>query len=142
MRLFTLVLVATFNFSSLVVRVPQWQSNASVWTAATISDPQSPSALVNAGRAIDGSSLRSVDGRSLVWLEDLLTLPIPAWLPDQERQGYVQGRLNLAIMVNAMGDKNTALAIALGAIRIAPAMFAKAPKPWAGVTQTVRLDTR
>lgn len=117
--LYTLVL---YHATTLPRRISEWHSNQTIWRAAARTDNNDPRALVNAAVAINGQSVFPSQ-TVIAYYERLISLPIPAFLPDQERQGYVQGYMNYSAILGKLRQYAKADALANRAERTAPSIF-------------------
>lgn len=82
----TLVFV---HLAVLYQRLPDWNSDISIWVAAVKAEPKDPWNLNNAAHFTH-------DNRSMNWLIKITQLDIPHWLPIDEREPYYIGYLSLA----------------------------------------------
>lgn len=103
-----------FNVFRVSARLPDWQSNQTIWHAAMVADPDDPSALTNASHA---------EHDALEPLYQLCLLEPPDWLPDQERQPYIDGLINLSNIAFAFDEGKASRAVAARAVHMAPTLF-------------------
>ena len=99
MRNVIFILIVLFYLIVISIRLPDWDSNKTIWVAAAKTDSLDPWNLNNAAHFTH-------DNRSTAWLYQLVNLDIPKWLPIADREPYYIGYNSLANSLRASGFIN------------------------------------
>ena len=119
-----LLLVLTLLTWKDGARLPAWASDELVWHAAFVSDPQSPWAIDN---CVHTAVVMSEHQQEQILLWGALQ-GIPRWMPDEERQPYLDAEMSLAGLYEHEGRLNDAQIVMNHALK-------RAPKLWRWRTQ-------
>lgn len=96
-----LLIIILFYLITLIFRLPDWNSDGSIWLAAVETDIDDPWVLSNVAAALH-------DKRAFPALSHIIDLQTPQWFPLIERTPYYMGLRNLAGVLEANDDKNDA----------------------------------
>lgn len=108
---------------TLLYRLPQWHDDLTIWTAAAQTDADNPRALNNVAHVLHTDYHRDIAAEP--YWRALARLPIPAWLPDGDRQPYAIGYVNYSMMLRAYGRSVDGEALAQQAILMDPLLFGR-----------------
>jgi hypothetical protein len=101
MRNLIFLIIIVFHLVILYHRLPDWNSDLSIWMSAAKVEQKDPWVLNNAAHYAH-------DKRTILLLFDITKLKVPEWLPLLERQPYYIGYKGLANSLRASGYQDQA----------------------------------